>query len=120
MVSVVRGPTVRALRAACLTGTVAAGVLTAGASGAAAATFSLRAASSTVWLCNPDQAADPCTTGRAATAVTGQGATSASFAPTAPTASRFDCFYVYPTVSTEPGVNADLTVQTAERAAAVV
>jgi hypothetical protein len=31
----------------------------------------------------------------------------------------FDCFYVYPTVSTEPGPNADLTVQRAELAVAV-
>jgi hypothetical protein len=29
-------------------------------------------------------------------------------------ASRFDCFYVYPTVSTEKGPNADLSVQPAE------
>jgi hypothetical protein len=28
--------------------------------------------------------------------------------------SPFDCFYVYPTVSSEPGLNADLTVQPAE------
>ncbi len=34
------------------------------------------------------------------------------------TLKQFDCFYVYPTVSTEPGTNADLTVQTAETAAA--
>ena len=33
-------------------------------------------------------------------------------------AARFDCFYVYPTVSTESGTNADLTVQPAETAAA--
>jgi hypothetical protein len=106
--------------AGCLAGVVVAGVPTTGAPGAGSAMRSLRAASSTVWLCNPNQAADPCTTSRAATAVTGRGATSASLAPTSPTASRFDCFYVYPTVSAESGVNADLTVQASERAAAVV
>ena len=35
-----------------------------------------RRASSTVWLCRPGQAADPCTSSRAATSVTGSGATS--------------------------------------------
>ena len=38
--------------------------------------------------------------------------------PSPPTATRFDCFYVYPTVSTEPGNNANLTVQPAEIGAA--
>ncbi len=50
----------------------------------------------------------------------GRGVTQPSLAPTAPTAGRFDCFYVYPTVSREPSVNADLTVQASERAAALV
>jgi hypothetical protein len=39
-------------------------------------------------------------------------------APTTRAAARFDCFYVYPTVSTESGTNSDLTVQPAEAAAA--
>jgi hypothetical protein len=115
-----KGRAAHTLRAGCLAGAVAAGVLTAGAPSAGSATRPLSAASSTVWLCNPNHAADPCTASRAATAVTGQGTTSASLARTSPRASRFDCFYVYPTVSTEPGVNADLRVQAAERAAAVV
>ena len=34
-------------------------------------------------------------------------------------ASSFDCFYVYPTVSTQPGDNSNLTVQSVEVAAAV-
>jgi Protein of unknown function (DUF3089) len=120
MVSVVGRQVARTLRAGCLAGAVAAGVLTTGAPGAGSATRPLRAGSSTVWLCNPKQATDPCTTSRAATAVSGQGTTSASLARSSSAATRFDCFYVYPTVSTEPGVNADLTVQAAERAAAVV
>ena len=33
---------------------------------------------------------------------------------------NFDCFYVYPTVSREPGDNANLTIQPAEAGAAVV
>jgi hypothetical protein len=115
-----RGRVAHVCGAACLVGVVVAGALTAGAPDAASATRPVRAGSGTVWLCNPDQAADPCATSRAATAVTGRGATSPSSARTSSAASRFDCFYVYPTVSTESAVNADLTVQAAERAAAVV
>jgi hypothetical protein len=115
-----RGRAALVLTAGCLASLAVAGVLTTGATAAGPALRPLHAASSTVWLCNPDHATDPCTTSRAATAVTARGGTSAAPAPTSRTASRFDCFYVYPTVSTESGVNADLTVQAAERAAAVV
>jgi Protein of unknown function (DUF3089) len=112
----------RTITATSLIGVLAAGVLTASVAGpgAGAATRPLRAAASTVWLCRPGQAADPCTSSRAATAVTGSGATSPSPSPSSPAARRFDCFYVYPTVSTEPGTNADLTVQPIERGVAVL
>jgi hypothetical protein len=78
------------------------------------------AASDTVWLCRPGRTPDPCAWNRAATAVAGSGATRAIPSRTSPNARRFDCFYVYPTVSTEPGTNADLDIQPAERAAAIV
>jgi hypothetical protein len=71
----------------------------------------------TVWLCRPGTANDPCDTSLASTAVTGTGATAVSTAATPP-AQSVDCFYVYPTVSTELTLNADLTVQPAEVAAA--
>jgi hypothetical protein len=79
-----------------------------------------RAPGRTVWLCRPGQRLDPCLYSRAATSVSATGATQA--APAAvPTqnAKKFDCFYVYPTVSTEQSLNADLKVQTAEVAAAI-
>ena len=110
----------RRLGAACLAGAVTAGVLAALVPAWGAATSPLHARTSTVWLCRPNQAADPCTTSRAATTVTGTGTTSPSLAPASPQARRFDCFYVYPTVSAETSENADLTVQPAERAAAIV
>lgn len=78
----------------------------------------VRATSRTVWLCRPGQSGDPCAFPRTATSVAGNGSTHAVLAPTTRAASRFDCFYVYPTVSTESGTNADLTVQPAETAAA--
>ncbi|HEY5385266.1 MAG TPA: DUF3089 domain-containing protein, partial [Acidimicrobiales bacterium] len=88
--------------------------------GAGAAMRPSQAPSNTVWLCRPGQTPDPCASSRAATSVAGSGATRIVASPVSPSARRFDCFYVYPTVSTEPGTNADLTVQPAERAAAIV
>jgi len=78
----------------------------------------VRASSRTVWLCRPGQSGDPCALPRTGTSVTGSGSTTVVPATTARSAPRFDCFYVYPTVSTESGTNADLTVQPAETAAA--
>jgi hypothetical protein len=74
---------------------------------------------STVWLCRPAHANDPCTHPLTTTSVAFTGARSVETAsPT--TSSAFDCFYVYPTVSNEPGENANLAVQPAERDAAIV
>jgi hypothetical protein len=79
----------------------------------------LETSSSTVWLCRPGQAADPCAYSTATTTVTAQGTTSvASPAPTT-SAHAFDCFYVYPTSSTETGTNSNLAIQPAEIGAAV-
>jgi hypothetical protein len=78
----------------------------------------LAPAARTVWLCRPGQADDPCTADLDSTTVTANG--SRTVVPAAPaTASTFDCFYVYPTVSTQPSDNANLKVQPAEIAAAV-
>jgi hypothetical protein len=72
----------------------------------------------TVWLCRPGQVDDPCTASLASTVSPATGARSVQTAVDS-TDSRFDCFYVYPTVSTERTVNADLRVQAAERAVAI-
>ena len=103
-----------------LCGLVVLGALGAlGASGdAPAAAAPATTAAGTVWLCRPGQAADPCAASPASTTVSATG--SATVAPTSPTtASKFDCFYVYPTVSQQPGANANLKVQNVEIAAAV-
>jgi hypothetical protein len=74
----------------------------------------LQAASHTVWLCRPGHSPDPCAQSRTATSVTASGAMSSfSTTPTAH-AKKFDCFYVYPTVSTEPSLNSDLSIQPEE------
>ena len=88
-------------------------------SSAGAATRALGAASSTVWLCRPGQADDPCAFSTAATSVAADGTKGTPMPVNAPDARNFDCFYVYPTVSTESGNNANLAVQPAEVGAAV-
>ena len=110
----------RRFGAACLAGAVLVGALSTGLSAAGAALRAFRAGSGTVWLCRPGQAANPCASSRAATSVSGKGTTGVVLSPSSPLARRFDCFYVYPTVSPEQTDNADLTVQPAERAAALV
>jgi hypothetical protein len=67
----------------------------------------------TAWLCRPGSAPDPCTSSLAATTVTARGVRRIT-EPADDSRSGFDCFYVYPTVSTETGENANLEVQRAE------
>jgi hypothetical protein len=119
-------PLGRGLRTWCLGAGLAASLLTvigvasAPEGASAAATRPLHASSSTVWLCRPGQANDPCTASPVTTAVTADGATSPPQNANTPAKKKFDCFYVYPTVSQEPGPNADLTVQQTEVDTAIV
>jgi Protein of unknown function (DUF3089) len=88
---------------------------------AAVAARPLRA-SHTVWLCKPGQANDPCLASLASTSVAANGSTTTS--PVTPgvssaAASKFDCFYVYPTVSEQLTPNANLVVQSTERVSAL-
>ena len=75
------------------------------------------AATAPVWLCRPGTSPDPCASDLDATVVTASGSRSLQPASAA-TNSPFDCFYVYPTVSSEKGPNTDLTIQPNEIAAA--
>ncbi len=75
-------------------------------------------AAKTVWLCRPGLANDPCTADLSTTVISATGARSIADAKPA-TSSKFDCFYVYPTVSSELTGNSDLKVQPAETAVAV-
>lgn len=70
-------------------------------------------ASGTVWLCRPGASDDPCLADPSYTTVSASG--SKSLVKQRPgQGSKFDCFYVYPTVSQEPTTNSDLKVQPAE------
>ena len=74
--------------------------------------------SGTVWLCEPGQPIDPCASSLDSTSVRADGSTKVVDAQ-APSSSKFDCFYVYPTVSTQRKENANLKIQPAETAAAI-
>ena len=65
------------------------------------------------WLCRPGRA-DACSSDQSATVVQADGATSLEAFAADPKAA-VDCFYVYPTVSTDPGGNSDMVIDPAER-----
>jgi hypothetical protein len=80
--------------------------------------FAASASASTVWLCKPGQAGDPCTSDLTTTVQTGSGA---SFVEKGHAASNppIDCFYVYPTVSEQTTGNANLAIEPVETQVAV-
>jgi hypothetical protein len=73
---------------------------------------------STVWLCRPGLPDDPCTSPLSATFMTASGAQTVRTIRPA-TRSGFDCFYIYPTVSSQPTANANLQIQPTEIGAAI-
>jgi hypothetical protein len=78
-----------------------------------------RTKTKTVWLCKPGLLHDPCSVPLTVTSITANGTRNIESA-SSPTPSGFDCFYVYPTVSTEKRPNANLVIQRAELDVAVV
>jgi hypothetical protein len=86
--------------------------------GTAAASSASGASSSTVWLCRPGLAHDPCTASLKTTSYAAQGPAQV-LDPKDAAHPKIDCFYVYPTVSTEKAVNANLAVQPAETNVAI-
>lgn len=65
------------------------------------------------WLCWPGRA-DACSGDNTATVITADGKATKEAWKAAPKA-PIDCFYVYPTVSTDPGVLSDMTPNDEER-----
>jgi hypothetical protein len=76
------------------------------------------AADDTVWLCKPGLADNPCQGSLDATVVDSTGRSSVQQASAA-SDPPIDCFYVYPTVSLQKGINATLGIDPEERAVAV-
>lgn len=101
---------------------VACGATSGGTSGGTSGASSSAAArghgTGTVWLCRPGAAEDPCATSLTTTVVSANGDRSIEDLSAA-SAPKADCFYVYPTVSTQKTDNSDLAVQPAEIAVAI-
>jgi hypothetical protein len=78
-----------------------------GALGGDSCPVELRPASAdVVWLCKPGVEPNPCRESLATT-VQGEDGSTRVEDPALPANPPIDCFYVYPTVSEQPGVNAD-------------
>jgi Protein of unknown function (DUF3089) len=75
-------------------------------------------ASGTVWLCRPGQASNPCLSDETTTVISATGATSVQYSAPAEDP-KIDCFYVYPTVSGQLSLNANLDTDPAETAIAL-
>lgn len=67
----------------------------------------------TVWLCKPGALSNPCTINPDVSLVSANGSATVLHRVD-DTKSKFDCFYVYPTVSSESGSNSDLKIQQSE------
>ena len=65
------------------------------------------------WLCRPGQAHDPCTTSLTTTVLPRSGPAFIEHFSDA-TSPKIDCFYVYPTVSAQTGIVANLHIDPAE------
>ncbi len=72
----------------------------------------------TVWLCRPGLASNPCDNPLDTTVIQADGTSTVEHAPPV-TDPPIDCFYVYPTVSAQRGINADLTIDPEETGVAV-
>jgi DUF3089 family protein len=75
------------------------------------------AAARTVWLCKPGLAKNPCLTSLDTTVVEADGTAQTRKVRRA-RRPRIDCFYVYPTVSGQPTLNANREMEAAQRAVA--
>jgi DUF3089 family protein len=89
---------------------------------ATAATLAIGAASAsakTVWLCKPGLAHNPCSPGLKTTVFTPRGKKLRVTSPKAVRHPKIDCFYVYPTVSDQSTLNANLNIDPEERSIAL-
>src|SRR3954471_23767962 len=72
----------------------------------------------TVWLCRPGLRIDPCTSRLGTTVVSAAGTVLGTRRGRRDRPRRIDCFYVYPTVSTQLRRNATLRIEPEERSIA--
>jgi hypothetical protein len=72
----------------------------------------------TVWLCRPGLADDPCTSSLTTTVLARSGVSHVEQAAPA-SKPAVDCFYVYPTISSQTTINANLTIGFREQEVAI-
>jgi hypothetical protein len=77
------------------------------------------ASAKTTWLCKPGMAEDPCAPSLRTTVFSNTGSKLRVENVKRAKAPKIDCFYIYPTVSDQPGQNANLTVDPVERSIAL-
>jgi hypothetical protein len=77
------------------------------------------AADTTVWLCKPGIAHNPCAPRLDTTLISPSGEVLGIEHVEATRPPKVDCFYVYPTVSQDPGANSDLSIDAVERSVAL-
>jgi Protein of unknown function (DUF3089) len=87
--------------------------------GMAFAAFAQAASAKTVWLCRPGALPDPCTPGLSTTVYSPTLHAIKVTHPRQVKHPAIDCFYVYPTVSDQTTVNANLTIDPEERSIAL-
>jgi hypothetical protein len=73
----------------------------------------------TTWLCKPGIPDNPCEPGFATTLLSPTGQVVGTTTPKADPKRKFDCFYVYPTVSDDKSANSDLSIDPEERSIAL-
>jgi hypothetical protein len=93
--------------------TALAGALLAGGTAAAQAPPRNDYSKPEAWLCWPGKAGDACSVDMTTTVIRADGSSSVETFKADPKA-PIDCFYVYPTVSTDPGVVSDMTANAEE------
>jgi hypothetical protein len=77
------------------------------------------ASAQTTWLCRPGLADNPCTPGLATTRLTPNGRVLGVDRVPRVRNPKIDCFYVYPTVSDDKGLQADVSIDPEERSIAL-
>jgi hypothetical protein len=73
----------------------------------------------TTWLCKPGIPSNPCEPGFDTTLVSPSGQITGTESVKPDRKRKFDCFYVYPTVSDDKSVNSDLSIDPEERSIAL-
>jgi Protein of unknown function (DUF3089) len=78
-----------------------------------------RVKDTTVWLCKPGMPDNPCQPGFGTTLLSPSGQVIGTRSVKPDRKRKFDCFYVYPTVSDDKSTNSDLSVDPEERSIAL-